>query len=222
MKRIACIGNFDGVHQGHQLLINRVVELAADKFTTAVITFDPDPETVFARKKIEHLTTLKQKKEYFYSMGIEEVIVIPFSEEISYFSKEKFIESFLNSFNLDTLICGRDYRFGHRGEGNSDYLVNTTKKNFKVEVLEHVLYNNEKISSTMISNLIKEGNLDLAKELLNHDYHIEASVLNKKVITENVLPLQGKYPVLVNSEELTLDNETIDYPDKKKVRIVFR
>ena len=66
--------------------------------------------------------------------------------------------------------------------------------------MEHVLYNHEKISSTLISNLIKEGNIKLAERLLNHDYIIEATILNKEVITENVIPLQGEFNVSINHE----------------------
>ncbi|MDI9540548.1 MAG: FAD synthetase family protein [Bacillota bacterium] len=221
MKKIACIGNFDGVHLGHQLLISRVVELADDKFIPTVITFDPDPETIFTGKNRKYLTTLKQKKEYLYNYGIKEIIVIPFTKEVSYISKNKFIELFLNNFNLDTLVCGEDFRFGHRGEGSSDYLIKTNTKNFKVEVLEHVLYNHEKISSTLISNLIKEGNIKLAERLLNHDYIIEATILNKEVITENVIPLQGEFNVSINHEKSILKENLIDHPNKKDVSIIF-
>ncbi len=221
MKKIACIGNFDGVHLGHQLLISRVVELADDKFIPTVITFDPDPETIFTGKNRKYLTTLKQKKEYLYNYGIKEIIVIPFTKEVSYISKNIFIEFFLNNFNLDTLVCGEDFRFGHIGEGSSDYLIKTNTKNFKVEVLEHVLYNHEKISSTLISNLIKEGNIKLAERLLNHDYIIEATILNKEVITENVIPLQGEFNVSINHEKSILKENLIDHPNKKDVSIIF-
>ncbi len=221
MKRIACIGNFDGVHKGHQLLIKRVVELAENRYIPTVITFDPDPEVIFTKKKKKYLTTLKQKKEYLYSYGIQEIIIIPFNKEVSYISKENFIELFLNHFEISTLICGKDFKFGHQGKGTSDYLLNTSIKNFEVEVLEHVLYNDEKISSTLITNLIKEGNIYLARYLLNHDYCIEASILDKNIDTENVIPLTGEYDVLVNCEKYKLINNTIDYPDRDKVKIVF-
>ena len=202
-------------------MISRVVELADDKFIPTVITFDPDPETIFTGKNRKYLTTLKQKKEYLYNYGIKEIIVIPFTKEVSYISKNKFIELFLNNFNLDTLVCGEDFRFGHRGEGSSDYLIKTNTKNFKVEVLEHVLYNHEKISSTLISNLIKEGNIKLAERLLNHDYIIEATILNKEVITENVIPLQGEFNVSINHEKSILKENLIDHPNKKDVSIIF-
>lgn len=221
MKKIACIGNFDGVHLGHQLLINRVVELAKNDYIPTVITFDPDPEEIFTNKKKKYLTTINQKKEYFYQFGIREVIIIPFNKELSLLKKEQFMELYLNKFSLETLICGKDFKFGHLGKGDSTYLKNTNIKNFKVEVLNDVLYNNEKISSTLISNLIKEGNIKLAKELLNHEYSIEAEILNKKIITDNVIPLNGKYDVLINSSKLSFVNQTVDFPNNKKVNIVF-
>ena len=221
MKKVACIGNFDGVHQGHQLLIERVVELANNKFIPTVITFNPDHEIIFSNKEKKFLTTLKQKKDYMYMFGIKEIIIIPFTKEVSYISKEKFLEEVLNRLDLDTLVCGRDFTFGHKGEGNSDYLTKSKKKNFKVEIMEHILFKDEKISSTLISNLISEGNLDLAKKLLNHDYYIEASILNNEISTENIIPKKGEYNVLINSKKYLLKDKIIKYPDKKKVKIVF-
>ncbi len=221
MKKVACIGNFDGVHQGHQALIKKVIELSDNKFVPTIITFDPDPEVIFSNEEKKYLTTLKQKKEYMYNFGIKEIIVIPFTKEFSFIDKEKFIDDVLNKLKLDTLICGKDFRFGYKGKGNSDYLIKSEKKNFKVEVLEHIMFNGEKISSTLIGNLIREGNLDLAKILLNHDYYIEASILNNKVNTENIIPLKGESKVLINSKKYILKNKTINYPDEKKVKIVF-
>jgi riboflavin kinase/FMN adenylyltransferase len=221
MKKIACIGNFDGVHLGHQSLIRKVIELSGDYFIPSVITFEPDPEIVFSNKEKKYLTILNQKKEYLFSLGIKEIIVVHFTKEISYISKDSFVQLFLNNFDLDTLVCGKDFKFGHKGEGSSDFLIKTNIKNFKVDVLEHVLYNDEKISSTLIGNLIREGNLNLARKLLNHDYSIEADIFKSEILTENIVPLKGEYDVLVNCKKYKIKDNTINLPDIKKVKMIF-
>ena len=84
MKYVACIGHFDGVHLGHQKLIKKTIELAGDKYISAAITFYPDPKTIYgADKNKKHLSTLKQKENYMYQLGIQEVIVIDFTKEFS-------------------------------------------------------------------------------------------------------------------------------------------
>ena len=84
-----------------------------------------------------------------------------------------------------------------------------------------MLYNDEKISSTLIGNLIREGNLNLARKLLNHDYSIEADIFKSEILTENIVPLKGEYDVLVNCKKYKIKDNTINLPDIKKVKMIF-
>ena len=99
MKYVACIGHFDGVHLGHQKLIKKTIELAGDKYISAAITFYPDPKTVYGTdKNKKHISTLKQKENYMYQLGIQEVIVIDFTKEFSLVTPDIFIEYFFTVF----------------------------------------------------------------------------------------------------------------------------
>ncbi|MDO4378970.1 MAG: FAD synthetase family protein [Erysipelotrichia bacterium] len=213
MKYIACIGNFDGVHLGHQKLIERTVELAADKFIPAAITFDPDPKTVYTNDKYrKHLTTLKQKEEIMYSLGIQELILINFTKEISYLTPDTFIEYFLNRFNLDTLVCGPDYSFGHKGIGKVDYLINSALKNFKVDIVDDVLFNNHKINSTEIISFVKQGDFTTVNYLLGRIYKANVDIKNKHIIdSKNVLPEDGDFSVEIDKESYQLNGNYISY-----------
>lgn len=213
MKYIACIGNFDGVHLGHQKLIKRAIELAQDKYIPAAITFDPDPKTVYTNdKNRKHLTTLKQKEEIMYSLGIKEVILINFTKEVSYLTPDIFIEYFLNKFNLDTLVCGPDYSFAHKGMGKVDYLLNSKLKNFNIDIVEDVLYNDHKINSTEIISLLKAGEINTVNYLLNRQYKAEVMIKNKHIIeSENVLPVEGEYKVIINDNDYILKDNYISY-----------
>ncbi len=222
MKYIACIGNFDGVHTGHQQLIKKCKELAKDKFLTAAITFDPDPATVYGKDpKRKSICNNKQKEELLYQFGIDEIITIPFTKDVALIPKDKFIEFFLNHFDLDTLVCGPDYSFGHRGEGKVETLINSTKKNFKVEVVDFLTYNDEKISSTLIRETIKKGDIKLANELLGYQYQPIISITNGVVTSENLLPESGEYEIMIDGWHLQMLDNHIDYKDCKGKQIRF-
>ena len=186
MKYVCCIGNFDGVHLGHKVLIDRVVEAAGDNFIPAVITFS------FGEGH-KCLTTDETKNQILYSMGIQEIITIPFDKEFSLIPKNIFINYFLNRMDIETLICGKDFTFGNNAEGTSEYLKNYDNKNFNVEVLDELNVENRKVSSTWIKELISEGNIKKANELLGHNYTITCQ--------DNILPPAGAY--IIASEEGT-------------------
>lgn len=211
MKYVACIGNFDGVHLGHQKLINRVIKLAGNDFIPAAITFDPDPRTIYSNdKNRKHLTTLDQKEDIMYSLGIEEVILINFTKEVSYLTPDIFIEHFLNEFKLDTLVCGPDYSFAHKGAGKVKTLLDSKIRNFNIEVVEDELYEGKKINSTDIISYIKNGEINIANHLLARDYHANVLIKDKQIIsTENVLPDKGEYNVIISGKNYILKDNHI-------------
>lgn len=213
MKYVACIGHFDGVHLGHQKLIKKTIELAGDKYISAAITFYPDPKTVYGTdKNKKHLSTLKQKENYMYQLGIQEVIVIDFTKEFSLVTPDIFIEYFLNKFDLQTLVCGPDFSFGHKGSGKVKDLLESRIKNFDVITVEEELYNDHKINSTEIIEMIKQGDISTANYLLNKNYIANVTIKDNTIIdSENVLPLKGSYKVLINNKQYLLTDNHIDY-----------
>lgn len=222
MKYIACIGNFDGVHLGHQELIKRCKQLAADRYLTAAITFDPDPATVYGKdRNRKAICNLEQKEELLYKFGIDEVILIPFSKDVALIPKDKFIEFFLNQFDLELLICGPDFSFGHKGEGKAETLVNSRIKNFDVEIVDFLKYEDEKISSTMIRKLIKEGNFALANQLLGYEYSPIVSIENHQLISENLLPEVDEYVIEVSGKKLRVKNNMVNHKDISNQQIKF-
>lgn len=224
MKYIACIGNFDGVHTGHQELIKRCRQLAGDQFQTAAITFDPDPATVYGldpnRKAI---CTLQQKKELFYQFGIDEVIILPFTKDVALITKDKFIEFFLNHFDLDTLVCGPDYSFGHRGEGKVSTLLQSKTKNFKVEVVDFLTYQQQKVSSSLIREKIKAGQFEVVDRLLGYAYQPIIQVENKQIQSEHLLPEIEEYQIEIAGKIFKVKNQRINYKDctNQQIRFIY-
>ncbi|MGN1398383.1 MAG: hypothetical protein ACI4WG_00060 [Erysipelotrichaceae bacterium] len=213
MKYVACIGHFDGVHLGHQKLINKTIELASDDYISSAITFFPDPKTVYGSdKNRKHLSSLKQKEEYLYQLGIQEVIVIDFTKEFSLVTPDIFIEYFLNHFDLKTLVCGPDFSFGHKGCGKVNDLINSSIRNFDVVTVQEQLYKGHKINSTEIIEMIKNGDIDQANYLLNKRYVANVNIKNKMIVdSENVLPLSGDYQVEINQKTYLLSDNHLDY-----------
>lgn len=203
----ACIGNFDGVHLGHQQLIRHVLDYAEKTgLDSAVITFDPDPVTVFCPDKVhKHLTTLKQKLAYFEENGIKYAYVIHFDDVLCHYSPDEFLD-LLNRMNIAHLVCGFDYTFGYRGQGTPAYLAESEVKDFTVEVVESVNHRGKKIASSSIIPLIEKGKMKEAVRLLGHSYLFEAHKEESGYVNhENVLPVSGKYNGIVNGRKAVIE-----------------
>ncbi len=203
----ACIGYFDGIHIGHQQLIQTVVENAKTfGGAAALITFDPDPWAIIKGiSQLEHLTSMKQRKQFAAQLGVEYWIILDFTEEMAALSVEQFHEKILYPLPLATLVCGYDFHYAHFGKGNARTLK--TQNHFQVQVIEQVQNEAQKISSTRIEQCIKDGNIEKANELLSRPYTMEGIVIhglqngrkmgyptvNLQCDTIYVLPKEGVY-----------------------------
>lgn len=166
-RNVACIGYFDGVHKGHQLLIHKTILEANKKgLEPYLITFKPDPYEVINNKKAEHINSFKRRIQLFEQYGIKGVIVIPFDEELMRMNKDAFYEKILKKLNIETLICGEDFTYAYKGEGKPKDL----KKKQDVIIAEPLNYYGKKISSTRIKKALKEGKISFANKMLGYEY----------------------------------------------------
>ena len=188
-----CIGYFDGVHRGHQKLIEKALQLSEEKdLESCVITFEPDPSEIYGNESDRrHLLTDDMKYEMFRNRGISRVYVISFDENTSRMSPESFIE-FLNSLNIRELVCGFDFSFGYKGKGNTGTLRNSKKRDFSITVIDPVTYNDRKISSRDISDLIINGKMKEAEMMLGYPYMIRIDLRGGSSVMQYV-PADGTY-----------------------------
>ena len=171
LKNVACIGFFDGVHRGHQKLIAHVKDLAEQKgLVPTLITFDRDPDSVIEDREHFQIHSFQERAALYERFGIEQLIVIPFDREVMRTSKEAFVEDYLNQMDIDTLICGFDFSFGYKGEGNGRFLQEYPGCTFETLIEEEVTYYRKKISSTRIKEELKKGNLALVNKMLGYEY----------------------------------------------------
>lgn len=181
---VITIGNFDGVHIGHQALFYQVIEKArALQGTSVVMTFEPHPIRVLKQNNHPPLITLyEQKAELIAKAGIDILICIPFTREFASIPAKEFVEEILvKRIGMKAVIVGEDYTFGKNREGNLDLLKTYGKRiGFEVIVVKKIQTSNNsegKISSTGIRELISEGRVAEARKLLGRHYQIRGTVM---------------------------------------------
>ena len=174
---VACIGYFDGMHKGHQALVNATIEKAKELgVESGLITFDPDPwVTLRDAKDVKHITPLQQRINIAVELGIKNIFILNFTKEMAALSPVDFIKV-LDSCNIKALICGFDYHYGQFGKGDIESLKRDA--DFEVIVIDSVSDSEGKISSTRITNLIEEGEVHKAEELLGYAYRVEGYVVH--------------------------------------------
>ncbi len=192
-KCIACIGNFNGVHIGHQKLIQETRRIASRKKTVSrLITFTPDPSQFYSsRKKHEkYLSDDETKKEYVEDLEMDEIQFIPFDKRMADTSAADFIETYLNG-EVDTLVCGNDFTFGKDRQGTVGFLMEYPNRKFDVVVIDDVSFYGKKVSTTRIIETIRKGNMKLAGKMMNHPYLIKVCISENVLTTDFVLPPEG-------------------------------
>lgn len=181
---VITIGNFDGVHIGHQALFHKVIEKAGElDGTSIVMTFEPHPIRVLKQNNHPPLITLyEQKAELIAKAGIDILICIPFTREFASIPAKKFIEEILvDRIGIKAIIVGEDYTFGKNREGNLNLLKTYGKQiGFEVIVVREIQTSNnseDKISSTRIRELISEGRVAESQKFLGRHYQIRGTVM---------------------------------------------
>ena len=188
------IGNFDGVHMGHQALFQRVKQWAEElNGESVVVTFDPHPlEVLFPEKAPPFITSHLQKLDLIASCGIDATIVIPFDHEFSRMSAREFVEVVLvEKIGTRAIVVGHDYRFGHSREGDIPFLRRLGEQyGFKVEIVTGIRMNDTPVSSTSIRQMIAKGNIREANKLLGRPFEVSGTVIagRKRGVNWDFLP----------------------------------
>ena len=176
---VVVIGVFDGVHKGHQALLNRAKEIA-DGRSIVALTFDPHPRAVFAPDSVPPmLTTLADRVELLKIHNADQVAVMKFNEQFAAMSPEKFVEDILvKQLHVSTVIVGKNFTYGAKAAGNVDTLIKSgLTHNFIVDVQE-LAGGDDVISSSRIRNLVLEGKVKEARELLSRPHRLDGIVVH--------------------------------------------
>lgn len=171
-----CIGYFDGFHRGHRELMEKTFEIAKQKgLKTGLITFDPDPWTIFQPEaNLDHITSLADREKLAQAAGFDEFYVIQFTRAFAALSPDEF-HALLERMNVKALICGYDFHYAVKNSG--DIATLQKQSAFPVYVVDAVEEGARKISSTRIEQLIRQGRVYEADSLLGYMYSIPGTIV---------------------------------------------
>jgi riboflavin kinase/FMN adenylyltransferase len=176
----ACtIGVFDGVHRGHQRLLAATVAAARELGGIAgAVTFEPHPRAVLDPANVPpELTTLDEKRERLMAAGIDRVVVVNFTREVSEWTAERFCARLLDRFDLRRLVVGPGFALGRDRRGDIDFLRRFgAEHGFTVDTVPAVTEEGEAISSTRIRSALVSGDVEMAAGLLGHPYFLDGTV----------------------------------------------
>jgi riboflavin kinase/FMN adenylyltransferase len=176
------IGNFDGVHQGHRQIMQRVRAIAQEHgWKSAVLTFDPHPSKLVAPDRAPRLlTTPEQRAHLILERGIDEVLILPFTSEVARLTPDEFVREILvGKLKARTVLVGDNFRFGNRAAGDARTMEELGRKyGFTTEIVEAISWRGRVISSSEIRRLLEAGNVSLACRLLGRPYTLEGRVIH--------------------------------------------
>lgn len=204
------LGNFDGIHIGHQNLINTMIYKAKTaNLKPSLLLFDTHTKSILNNDSPQCITNIDQKIEIVEKLGVEIVYIVKFDQNLMRLSADEFVSKIvIEKMNSKLMVVGFDYRFGYKALGNASYLKELSiKSDFEVEVLNPVKNEGIVVSSSDIRQLIKEGKMEEVETVLLRPYSILGKVIrgenrgtklgfptaNMKLIDNYVIPKSGVY-----------------------------
>ena len=178
---VVATGFFDGVHVGHRLVIQQLVEAAAVRGDESmVVTFWPHPRNVLQKeaRSLRLLTTLAEKRDMLHGLGVDHVEVLPFTKEFSTMTMREYLHMLMEKYGVKTVLLGYDNRFGSDAAGADE--VAAVAVELGLEVLRAEMVPSEKgyaVSSTKIRERLEEGDVQAASDMLGYDYTMHGVVI---------------------------------------------
>lgn len=206
------IGYFDGIHLGHQTVIQQCVQLAQEyHIQPALMTFHPHPKEILKNEILSYITPLQDKIEFVAQLGIEVVYVVHFTYAVSQMSPKDFIDQVLLPLGIQHVVVGFDFRFGREGAGDARTLHHESNGLLKVHIVDPIVRGERKISSSIIREKLLCGEVEEVCEFLARPYTLQGTVVHGQKMgreigfpTANValkeryfLPKKGVYGVRV-------------------------
>ena len=226
------IGTFDGVHIGHRKIIKRLVKSAREKGHLAVVlTFFPHPRMVLQKDtSIRLIDTLKEKEQLLADLGVDVLVIHPFSKEFSRQTADEFTRDILvQSFGIDHLIIGYDHRFGRNREETVEDLINAgTTYGFSVEKIEAQEIASVNVSSTKIRTALEKGQMKIATDFLNRPFRLSGKVIQGKKIGRTLgfptanLQIEEDYKLLPSDGVFFVKTQRNGHPFYGMMNVGFR
>jgi len=211
------LGNFDGVHRGHQRVLKHITATSADgPCHPTVVSFDPHPRAFFSGQSQPLLTPRPEKSQLLEQLGIDQLVLLPFSQALAQLSPQEFIETIvIQQLQAQRVSVGADFRFGHQRQGTvQDLQALASVWGLKVHVVQLQPEQGQRISSSQIRQALEQGAVDLARHLLGRPYGLVGTVVtgrrlgrqlgfptaNLQLPPDKLLPRWGVYAVQVTAD----------------------
>lgn len=178
-KRVMALGFFDGIHVGHAELLNMANKRAAENDAIAsVLTFDVHPDNLVFNKTVPLITSAHDREDIIRRMfGINDIVCIHFSQSVMHMDWVDFIKDLIDEMNLAWIVVGHDFRFGYKGIGTAEKLkAYCESRNVGCDIIPPVCRNDVIVSSTLIRQLLENGEVEKANELLGHPYLLSDTI----------------------------------------------
>ena len=223
---VLAIGNFDGIHLGHQAILRATVERAQTlNAVSTALTFDPSPRKVLRPESAPpRISTNAQRMEWFTAVGLEAVVVLPFTLDLARLSPEEFVEQILvRDLHVKAVLVGEDFRFGHQQAGDAKTLSALgAKLGFEVVIVPPVVYRGEVVSSTIIRREVAAGDVSHAARLLGRPFALTGEVITgtgtgrrftfptlNLSVEQELLPARGVYITRTRFEGETRSHRSV-------------
>lgn len=183
-KVAIAMGAFDGIHKGHQLIINKMMDEAKKRgLLSAVYTFNNVPKSVNRPEESIHILKARDKYELLKEMGVDIVYMHDFDDRLMMTSREDFIKNLYQYFDIKLIVVGKDFRFGYKAQGDVQWLEkNQAHYGFDLISCDFFELQGEKVSSTTIRDLLRTGNLEGARELLGRHHFVKGRVVDGRKV----------------------------------------
>ena len=215
-----CLGFFDGIHQGHQIVIKNTVNFAKQNGTkSALITFSEHPLCLLHGYDVKYITTEDEKLALIEKLGIDCVYILDFDRELAQKSAYDYLKDVLiEKFSPKAITTGFNHYFGMKKQGNSEFLYNHQKEfGYKYFEIPPITYNNMVVSSTIIKDCLTNGDILTANQLLNHNFSFKSVVQEGQKIgrTINFPTINLEYPINMIKIPYGVYNVNVFVDDKK-------
>lgn len=209
---VLALGYFDGIHLGHQKVIQTAIDIAKERgYKSAVMTFHPHPSVVLGKKEahVEYITPLPVKERILKQMGVDYLYVVKFDKAFAELLPQQFVDNYIIGLHVKHVVAGFDYSYGRLGKGTMETMPFHARGEFTQSVIEKVEFHNEKVSSTLLRQLIRQGKMEDISAVLGRYYTITGTIVhgdkrgrqigfptaNVAVTDEYILPPTGVYAV---------------------------
>lgn len=217
---VLSIGKFDGLHRGHELLMDYVFQKKKEGLKAVIFTFDVPPKKSLGQNEAKVLTTNAEKMHLFEQSGIDYLIECPFTEEIMHMPAEAFLKMIVEQLSIRCIVAGTDCSFGYKRRGDYKMLQKyASVYHYEAQIVDKMQYEGRDISSTFIREEIAAGNMEKADLLLGYAYFLQGMVVHGNQIgrkigipTINLLPPPEKLlpPFGVYAARVEIDGSIYD------------